>query len=382
MSRLSRFALAAFILGGAFLLAAAPAASIDECGNNICRPDATPPETPENCPADCGGGPNDCLVDSCDQGSCSRPEQGVDRDFDGVPDSLEHDLAHKFFPAALLQWHGEDRSESYLYNSRATPFVVRPFVANFSLCDGPFECLEIRWAIAFFYDHGDTPLDLGEHVGDSEMYAGLVRLSPFWTGAPDDPEGWVLFRDLTASHLGTAADSSKVGAYGFCTDPCFHYSSDLRTCAARSSCAIGGVCWGQDGCESATTLPACQARACTWTPICGNAFPWACYDDWYKDERVTVFSAESKHALYHSDDECDGGGWHGSDDCPNNEYDLSLYKEGLLQNVGNADSHADFDTTIQHTSQCGSYNVWGGEPFGEASSYLQHFTSTINWALD
>lgn len=100
------------------------------------------------------------------------------------------------------------------------------------------------------------------------------------------------------------------------------------------------------------------------------------------DTTQTLYCAESKHALYHSDDECDGGGVSGSDDCPNNEYNLRDWKEGLLENVGNWDSHAAFDTTILGPSHCGHYDVWGGAPFGEASSYLQHFTATLNWALD
>lgn len=51
-----------------------------------------------------------------------------------MPDRLEHDLAHRFFPAALLQWHGEDRSESYLYRSHATPYTVRPYVGYSGIC--------------------------------------------------------------------------------------------------------------------------------------------------------------------------------------------------------------------------------------------------------
>ncbi len=69
-----------------------------------------------------------------------------------------------------------------------------------------------------------------------------------------------------------------------------------------------------------TSESECLARACTWTPTCNRKFNWACDRDWPLDANTALFSAESKHAIYHGDDECDGGGFWNSDDCPNNQY--------------------------------------------------------------
>jgi len=380
MVRLDRSALVLLVTGFASLLPACPAAAIDYCGDGVCNTDTTPSEA-TYCFYDCGAGTDPCPQDSCENGSCSRPEMGVDADGDGVPDRLEHDLAHKFFPSVLLQWHEEDRSESYLWKAKPTPFTLKPYIGNSTLCDAPFECLEIRWGITFFYDAGDFDY-IGAHQGDSEMYAALLRRSPFWQGAPDDPDGWEMFRDFTAAHWGALGDSSKVGAYGYCPPPCPTHNHDSRTCNARSSCRFFGSCGGYSGCSALLTEGECHARNCVWTPVCANGFAWECYRDWPMDTNVPLFSAERKHAVYHTDDECDGGGWLGTDDCPINQYDMREWKENRLQNVGNVDSHAAFDTKILQPGYCGLYDVWGGHDFGDATSYLHHFTAVLNWALD
>lgn len=382
MSRPVHFVLFPLVLCCALLLAAVPAAAIDVCGNGICATNAIPPENATNCPADCGGGPNDCPVDYCENGSCSRPAAGVDADFDAVPDQLEFDLAHKFFPSVLLQWHDEDRSESYLYRNRATPYVLQPYIGNGTLCDSSLECLELRFGITFFYDHGDTPADLSEHQGDNELYAVLLRKNPFWQGSSFDPAAWEMFRDFTSAHWGYGlSDSSRVAAYGHCPQPCGDLDSRPRDCNARPTCYAGGTCSGWGSCGGFTSESECLARACTWTPTCNRKFNWACDRDWPLDANTTLFCAESKHALYHSDDECDGGGFWNSDDCPNNQYDLRDWKIGKLQNVGNPSSHAAFDTKIQHPSHCGFYDVWGGHPFGEDDPYMQYLIAPLNWAL-
>jgi hypothetical protein len=381
MFRLVRLGLPALALVSACLLTAGPAAAIDYCGDGICNPNSIPPE-PGYCWADCGTGTNPCPGDTCEPGSCSRPDAGVDLDSDGVSDRVEHDLAHKFFPSVLLQWHHEDRAESYLFQGRSTPYTVRPYVGSNGMCEPSWECLEIRWAVAFFYDHGDTGIDIGEHPGDSEMYAALLMINPFWTGMPDDAERWMMFRDFTAAHWGALGDSSKVAAYGLCPEPCSAYDDDPRSCNARSTCKSTGVCSGASYCPSFGNETDCENRNCTWTPSCIPEFRWGCSANWPKDAHARIFCAESKHALYHSDEECDAGGFAWTDDCPNNQFDLRDSKEHRLQNVGNWLSHAAFDTTILGVDQCGYYDVWGGTPFGEATSYLQHFTTPLNWALD
>jgi len=380
MNRIFRFFLITSVIGSTSLLSTGPAAAIDVCGNGICATNAIPPETPANCPADCGPGPGPtCVDDICGNGSCSQPSAGTDLDFDGVSDLLEHQLAHKFFPAALLQWADVDRDESYLFRNRSTPYVVLPYTAGNELCDNFLECLEIRWGLVYFRDHGDT-LDSG-HLGDSEMYAALLRRNPFWPGPDTDPQAWEMIRDFTAAHWGASSDSSRVGSYSHCPEPC----SDAKTsqaCNARPACMTGGQCSGASYCASATTEGDCTSRRCTWTPSCQERYRRTCYSNFPQDDPVTLFVSESKHGTYHTDDECDNGAFWGSDDCPNNAFDLSTAKSGRLQNVGNPGAHATFDTTIQDPSHCGLYDVWSGAPFGEATSYRQNFTTWLNWQFD
>lgn len=381
MSRLSRFTLLALMACCACLLPAAPAAAIDVCGNGICNTTTTPAENATNCPADCGSGPNDCPIDLCEKGSCSEPTTGIDSDYDGLSDRLEFHLAHKFFPATLLQWHDEDRRESYLFQHRATPYTLQPYYQTGTECTGDLACVEIRYGITFFYDHGDMwLLDLYEHQGDSETYAVLLRRIP-WSD-PSEPKSWEMIRDFTSAHWGEKnSDSSVTGAYS-CPEPCEKFNNDSAACNARSTCRSTGFCSGWGSCGGFTNEKDCRALACTWTSSCVKKFPWECYRDEPLDAEATIFCAESKHALYHTDDECDGGGFWNSDDCPNNQYDMREWKEGLLQNVGNAGYHADNDTTILHPSHCGSYDVWGSAKFGEAAPYLEHFTAPIKWGLN
>jgi hypothetical protein len=375
----------ALLLGGiccGALLSAGPAAAIDVCGDGICNGNAVPPETLQTCPADCGGPPGGCLRDTCDNGSCSRPAAG-DADGDSVPDRLEYDLAHKFFPSALMQWAGVDRDESYLHANRATPYTLKRYTSNSTLCDAFAECLEIRWAIAFSFDHGDI-LDIGSHQGDSEMYAALLRRTTSWSEAQADPADWVMIRDFTAAHWGGGrGESSKVGIYGFCPESCGTWINDAQTCNAHSHCQAGGSCTGvHGGCYNASQS-SCQSQGgCTWNPSCSRRFAWSCYQDSPQTSRAKLYCSESKHALYHTDGECDSGGWLNSDDCPNNRYNLRSWKSGLLQNAGNSNSHAAFDTTMQNPSYCGLYNIWGGASFGEATSYKHNFTATLRWALE
>lgn len=372
----------------ASLLLTSPAAAIG-CGDGICNPNAVPPENVRTCPNDCGGPPDGCLRDTCDNGSCSRPAARIDRDRDSVPDRLEYDLAHKFFPSVLMKWADIDRNESYLYANRATPYTVKPYTSNFgTLCNEFAECLEIRWAIAFFWDNGDPdlpPLVRGGHLGDSEMYAALLRRTTSWSEAQADPAAWVMIRDFTAAHWGEhLAESSKVGIYSYCPEPCGNLANNALACAISSACRPSGTCTGASsstcgaGHDQSSCLP---QNGCTWTPGCAQRFAWSCYERSPRSTHAVIYSSEGKHALYHTEGECDGGGVLNADDCPNNKYNLRDYKVGKLQNVGNADAHGAFDTSMQHPSRCGLYNVWVDRPFGGATSYFAHFTAALNWAL-
>lgn len=363
------------------LLAPGAAQAIDVCGNGICATQAIPPENATNCPEDCAAGPfpepNECSPDFCED--CHPPAIG-DKDFDAIPDPLEFDLAHAFFPRILLQHEGVDRDESYLFEGFSIPYTMVSIGGSGSLCDEALECLEVRYGIAFFKDHGDFA-GLGSHLGDSEVYAAVLRRTGSWIDSQNKPELWEMIRDFTSAHWGAGSwDSSRVGIYGNCAS-CGHLSDDPAACNAAPGCSHSGFCTGAiNQCLHMGSQQNCESiGACTWNGGCFRS--QGCDDEEPKKEFVTLFSAESKHALYHSDDECDSGAnWF--DDCPNNHFDMRTVKDRMLQNVGNFLHHDKSDVTIKHPDRCHLYDVWGGEPFGESTAYKVHFTTPIGWAID
>lgn len=367
----------------ALVLAPAPAHAIAVCGDGVCDGTAFPPENITRCPSDCGGGgdPTGCQRDTCSTASCGMPGYYSDLDGDQILDKLEYDLAHKFFPHVLLQHADVDRDESYLYQNRAIPYTLRPHSDPIShLCDEPLECLEIRWGVAFSQDHGDV-FGATWHYGDSEMYAGLLRRVTPWSSAQYSAGDWRLIRDFTTAHWGTSSDSSKVGAYGDCPLPCSAFTNDPQGCNARPTCAATGWCSGGNWCSGIGDGASCQNAGCSWTPLCMQRFAWACLNGTGLTGQTTVFAAESKHGLYHSDADCDNGGFWGADDCPTNQFDMREAKAGKLQNVGNANSAGGLDTVIQHPNMCDLYPVWSGEPFWESTDYRSNFTAPLRWAL-
>jgi hypothetical protein len=355
----------------------------------------------------------------------------VDNDTDGVPDALEYALAHKFFPHVLLQWGDIDLEESYLFQGQATPYMVTPLapIAG-SLCDEAFACLEIRYPVLYHYDHGDgLDFGFGAHLGDSEFYAALVqRTTPYGT-AQTDPASWQLIRDFTAAHQGTVSDSSNIGVYGAAPTACSSYHTNPSACTALNHCGFSpGLCTGLGGaCGGFATPDSCTSiSGCLWHGGCTPRERSSVYASAPIDGPVTVFAAESKHAMYHTDDECDSGSFLYSDDCPNNQFDLRAFKEDLLQNVGNVTAHSAFDTTVVSpkptpcvfsgfctglggacggfstpdsctsisgclwqggcseppSSQCsGSYDVWSTAEFGDASSIRSKMTLPLAWPI-
>ena len=105
-----------------------------------------------------------------------------------------------------------------------------------------------------------------------------------------------------------------------------------------------------------------------------------CYSTSPRTARRTTYAAEGKHALYHTDSECDGGGVLGADECPRNAYNMRTYVPGHLQNVGNSNVHS-VDTQIQHPDGCHLYDVWSGDPFAESTNYESHFLYPLRWDL-
>ena len=369
------------------LLAAGEARAFDVCGDGVCNPNAFPPETSQTCPADCGSGPppppppNPCSTDSC--GDCARPSVGADKDFDSIPDRLEHDLAHKFFPRVLLQHAGVDRDESFLFEGFAIPYTLKPIQGSGASCDSLFECVEIRYGIAFFEDHGDI-WGLYSHLGDGEMYAAVLRRTASWAAAQSSSSSWQMIRDFTSAHwMAGISDSSRTGAYGFCPTECSTMFLDKPACDAGEGCSFGGSCTGVHGGCLGKGYSECQATGgCNWNGGCLKSSSWTCYDTSPKTAHVDIFAAESKHALYHTDSECDGGGVWNSDDCPNNAFDMRSVKGGRLQNIGNSNNHGSFDVRIKHPDRCKLYDVWSNVDFGEDFPYRQYLTGSIDWLLD
>jgi hypothetical protein len=359
--------------------------------------------------------PQTCVNESCT--SCARPLWGLDADNDSIADQLEHDLAHRFFPDILLQWPVIDLEQSYLYLGYSIPYMVRPGPTR-SICasdGGPNRCLAIYYGVAYINDCGDN-LNGWEshsdcdpyggflntnsgHPGDSEFYAALVQRTGSWTAAQADASQWVLIRDFTAAHWGAAGDSSRVGAFSHCSPGCWQYNEDDQGC--RSA---GGLCSWQPGfctggvdsqhmpCAGYSNEPDCffAGGSCNWLDSACRETT-ACYSTAAWPGRRTVFAAEAKHGLYHTDSECDNGGFQpipfasGPDECPNNNLRLRDDQiAGKLQNVGNsAATSSGFDRWIQHPNQCGRYDVWGGLDFGgeDVTSYAEEFQRSIPWGL-
>ncbi len=350
-------------------------------------------EGPEDC-IECGDEygrcldrcpPLKCSSDTCS--SCSRPDAVANDDGDGVPDRLEYDLAHKYFPHIMLQHYSTDLHETYLDRGWAIPYTVEPRTTG--VCNEDRECLEIRYGIAYRYDWGD-PFWGGGHLGDSEFYAALVMRTTSWSTASTDVSSWELIRDFTAAHWGVTGDSSEVGAYGDCPPYCHQWDHNETACDNEVQCSwFPGLCYGVpsqpwDSCSFYWEDDDCYAAGCQWEDTaCFPPSQFECYSTSPVSWERTLYAAEGKHALYHTDSDCDGGGFGGADDCPNNLYDMRLYKGDKLQNIGQHGASDDYDTMIQHPNGCDLYDVWGGAPFGDPgiTAYVDHFLAPLSWSL-
>jgi len=78
-----------------------------------------------------------CSTDICT--TCDRPADWIDNDYDGIPDSLEYDLAQRFFPTIWLQGYDYDLAVAYLYLGYTIPYSVQPYTGG--ICDQDRECL-------------------------------------------------------------------------------------------------------------------------------------------------------------------------------------------------------------------------------------------------
>jgi hypothetical protein len=335
------------------------------CGDGFCNGG----ETSSWCPSDCP--PPTCTTDTCS--TCSRPSIGADAEGDSIPDQLEYDLAHAFFPAVMLQDVESDLQQAYLYRGKAIPYTVRVVPAS-GICNEAYKCLEIRYGLAYVRDYGDRGMTA--HLGDSEFYALIVSRTQSWPVAQANPGYWQMIRDFTAAHWGASADSSVYGAYGSCPDAYAGYCDGIPDPSS-----------GERSCYRMTNYEWCYSSGCTWRFSC--QVPPRCYSSYPASSYVSLYAAEGKHSTYHTDGECDAGGFDyfgvgsGEDECPNtNLHSLRSFKGELLQNVGNGFVLPP-DTTIQHPNMCDLYDVWSGQKFGspDSTSYYQHFTTALAWCL-
>lgn len=352
------------------------------CGDGICSSG----EDSSRCSADCGAPPT-CVTDTCS--SCSQPIFG-DYDSDSVPDRLEYDLAHKFFPNILLQTFANDLNQTYLYNGKAIPYTVTQGPVS-GICNESFKCLEIRYGTAYYNDIGS----LG-HSGDSEFYAALVMRTTSWSSAQGDADQWQLVRDFTAAHWSSFwAESSRYGAYGSCSPNCHAWDNDQQGCfdhglEGRGCGWVPGQCYGgvdanYSPCSWYGDEGSCYfaGGSCRW--MRSQCFPNAAVCDQTAPLSAppTLWASTGKHGLYHSTWECDNGGFNGYDSCGTQypPYNMRSYKGLLLQNIGQNAQHSYFDTTIQYVDNCSLYDVWGGVGFGGATDYRKHFTTSLGWPI-
>ncbi|MGH7486784.1 MAG: hypothetical protein ACREMY_14460, partial [bacterium] len=296
------------------------------CGDGVCNGS----ETYCSCPSDCANSP--------------------DKDGDGIPDDLEQALAEKFFPNLWARWSFSDQAEFYGYAAKV-PFTVSPLTGSYGFCSEAFECLEIRYGLAYNWDCGDNPDNSCEgtdnHQGDSEFYAAYVSRKTqgagtwgsTWADAKTDANAWRLMEDFASAHLGTQTDGSTYLLY-------------------KGTNADGNGYPGPAGGDGST-----------------NAYG--------------IYVSEGKHANYHSLSQCDNGGFLGSDYCqPNINLRTSTVTQGRLKNMGSYSCHGAFDTTIPYPNANAylspltgvPYDVWSGANFGgDTSPYLGVFQMNMGW---
>jgi len=264
----------------------------------------------------------------------------VDDDRDLLPDALELDLARFYFPILNLhcgKYEGlpyADRRQLYglevpgytdSSNGRI-PFVAHPYNPGNGNCNELFQCLEIRYGIAWNWDLGDDFFG-GAHRGDSETYAILVARKDTdgsdwgvsWGQAQNSAGSWRLIKEFMSAHWTATGDSSSFRSHG-----------------------NGGTTSYQ-----------------------------------------RVWCAEGKHAMYPTQNACNNGGWADIDDCSDNRCDIVTEVFLKVQNIGELGTWLDPDIPYPGASKTtppsGTYNVWGGSKFGDATDYRSHLTRPLTW---
>ena len=265
-----------------------------------------------------------------------------DADRDGLPDSLENSLAQQFFPDLNLHcgtFEGlefADRRQLYGHtvpgytnsSNGRMPFVVHPYNPGNGNCKEPYQCIEIRYGIAWNWDLGDD-LGGGAHNGDSEVYALLLARKDTdgadWGTSVDvalnDSTQWRLMKEFMSAHWGSSAESSSF----------------------RSQGNYGSLSW------------------------------------------QGVWASEGKHAMYPTQSACNSGGFFGADDCGDNRCWVSVVE--LIQKLMNVgEDNARFYDVIPYPAPArdmppydGLYSVWSGATFGSSTPYRDNLLKPLNW---
>jgi hypothetical protein len=269
------------------------------------------------------------------------PARAVDGDLDGIPDALELALAQRFFPTLNLHcgsYEGlayGDRRQLYGHSvpgytnssNGKIPFFARPYNPGTGAdCAEPFQCIEIRYGIAWNWDLGDN-FGGGGHRGDSEMYAILVarkdtdgsEWGTTWAVAQNDVNQWRLMKEFMTAHLNTSGDSSSYRAHG----------------------NLGSATYQK------------------------------------------VWCSEGKHGMYRTQSSCNNGGFLDADDCSDNRCDIRADVYQDVQNIGEPtvplNRYIPYPGASKTTPPSGSYDVWGGTKFGDSGDYKSRLQRTLAW---
>jgi hypothetical protein len=265
----------------------------------------------------------------------------TDGDLDGLPDALELALAQRFFPTLNLHCGGYeglaygDRRQLYGHSvpgypnssNGKIPFVARPFnPGSGSDCAEPFQCIEIRYGMAWNWDLGDDAFG-GGHRGDSEMYAILVarkdtegsQWGVSWAVAQNDASQWRLMKEFMSAHWGASGDSSSYRRQG------------------RS-----GVTAYQ-----------------------------------------RVWCSEGKHGMYQTQSACNNGNGADIDDCSDNRCDIRADVYTDVQNIGELTAplnrYIPYPASSKTSAPTGTYDVWSGLRFADSGDYKSKMTRPLGW---
>lgn len=290
-----------------------------------------------------------------------------DADLDGLPDQLELDLAKKFYPILNMHcgtyrgWTYGSKGQFYGSNVRCgtisgaqLPVAVRKVGKQANGWCANNECIEIVYGLAYASDLGDSTTTLGEHAGDSEMYAVLVAYRRPGTNFAGSEWG-------SGVSYATALTSAK-------------YWARIKAFAAAHMCDPHLISYESSSFHRPSYYSGGVYKQHALTP-------------------GTVWVSAGKNASYFSARACDLGGYR-TDYCGGTQRCLLDRLTGAqrLTNVGEVGCHPSnrFDYLIPSagpsTGHCGTangHNVWSGAKYGGASSWYNKLRNgIIDWGRE